>query len=334
VPNRNASFSSVFARAFSASARFIAMLASRWSFFATFFMSTIAAFAFVAVAVAVAGAVAVAAAPGAGAVLFARDNRNVPGAEAFALVGDDRDDDRALAGDVVVAVVVVAGASDGGGDGGIGVISSARDVVGVAPRRTSAARRAAAEQLDDDELTTSFFPRALSPSSRGRAVVVAAVVGAGAGAGAGARRHRDADARRRVARARAVATGAWTLARIAVRARQWPRRIHYDVCGTSSRQQQLDRSRTLLVQTTRSILSVRECARLQTFPDHFEFVSGHGASDAGVKQSLRGLGNARATRVGEEYRMVGNAVPPLLATRVGDAFLRANFSPVSDDESA
>ena len=72
--------------------------------------------------------------------------------------------------------------------------------------------------------------------------------------------------------------------------------------------------------TTRSILSVRECARLQTFPDHFEFVSGHGASDAGVKQSLRGLGNARATRVGEEYRMVGNAVPPLLATRVGDAF--------------
>jgi site-specific DNA-cytosine methylase len=81
-------------------------------------------------------------------------------------------------------------------------------------------------------------------------------------------------------------------------------------------------------------LSVRECARLQTFPDHFEFVSGHGASDAGVKQSLRGLGNARATRVGEEYRMVGNAVPPLLATRVGDAFLRANFSPVSDDESA
>jgi site-specific DNA-cytosine methylase len=82
----------------------------------------------------------------------------------------------------------------------------------------------------------------------------------------------------------------------------------------------------------RSVLTVRECARLQTFPDHFVFVSGHGASDAGVKQSVRRLGNARATRVAEEYRMVGNAVPPLLATRVGDAFLRANFSSPDDDD--
>ena len=45
-------------------------------------------------------------------------------------------------------------------------------------------------------------------------------------------------------------------------------------------------------------LSVRECARLQTFPDNYEFVvpGGLSASDG--------------------YRLIGNAVPPLLAYRL------------------
>lgn len=46
-------------------------------------------------------------------------------------------------------------------------------------------------------------------------------------------------------------------------------------------------------------LSVRECARLQTFPDDFEFV-------------MEGLGASEA------YKLIGNAVPPLLAYRLAD----------------
>ena len=49
-------------------------------------------------------------------------------------------------------------------------------------------------------------------------------------------------------------------------------------------------------------LSVRECARLQTFPDDFEFVKrvtgGHGVSGS------------------DAYRLIGNAVPPLLAYHI------------------
>jgi DNA (cytosine-5)-methyltransferase 1 len=45
-------------------------------------------------------------------------------------------------------------------------------------------------------------------------------------------------------------------------------------------------------------LSVRECARLQTFPDDFEFVKN------GFLSSSDG------------YRLIGNAVPPLLAYRL------------------
>jgi len=43
-------------------------------------------------------------------------------------------------------------------------------------------------------------------------------------------------------------------------------------------------------------LSVRECARIQTFPDSWEFYGS----------------------VAEQYRLIGNAVPPLLAMRVGE----------------
>ena len=48
-------------------------------------------------------------------------------------------------------------------------------------------------------------------------------------------------------------------------------------------------------------LTVRECARLQTFPDDFEFVAG-----------------SKDNRVGapDAYRAIGNAVPPLLAYHV------------------
>jgi DNA (cytosine-5)-methyltransferase 1 len=45
-------------------------------------------------------------------------------------------------------------------------------------------------------------------------------------------------------------------------------------------------------------LTVRECARLQTFPDEFEF----------VKEKMLSASDG--------YRLIGNAVPPLLAYRL------------------
>lgn len=50
-------------------------------------------------------------------------------------------------------------------------------------------------------------------------------------------------------------------------------------------------------------LSVRECARLQTFPDEFEFVLRPTSESLGVSMS-------------DAYRLVGNAVPPLLAFHI------------------
>jgi len=47
-------------------------------------------------------------------------------------------------------------------------------------------------------------------------------------------------------------------------------------------------------------LSVRECARIQTFPDDYEFVFGG-------KVGIRGVSSSEA------YKIIGNAVPPLLA---------------------
>jgi DNA (cytosine-5)-methyltransferase 1 len=53
-------------------------------------------------------------------------------------------------------------------------------------------------------------------------------------------------------------------------------------------------------------LSVRECARLQTFPDHFHFLG---------KRTSGGL--RRRTEV-PQYTQVGNAIPPRLARSIGE----------------
>lgn len=51
-----------------------------------------------------------------------------------------------------------------------------------------------------------------------------------------------------------------------------------------------------------------------------------GASKGGVQASVYRIGNQRKERIAEEYRMIGNAVPPLLARALGDKFLEANFT--------
>lgn len=57
-------------------------------------------------------------------------------------------------------------------------------------------------------------------------------------------------------------------------------------------------------------LTVRECARLQTFPDDFEFV-----------------GNSNGYKIGtpDAYKMIGNAVPPLLAYHIAMNLRRIIF---------
>jgi DNA (cytosine-5)-methyltransferase 1 len=52
-------------------------------------------------------------------------------------------------------------------------------------------------------------------------------------------------------------------------------------------------------------LTVRECARLQTFPDNFEFV-----------REAEILGKEFKLSASDGYRLVGNAVPPLLAFHI------------------
>lgn len=76
------------------------------------------------------------------------------------------------------------------------------------------------------------------------------------------------------------------------------RRLSYSHGGKI--QDELDRG------LTERRLSVRECARLQTFPDDFEFV--RGASKDHPDFSLS---------VSAGYRLVGNAVPPILAYHIG-----------------
>lgn len=59
------------------------------------------------------------------------------------------------------------------------------------------------------------------------------------------------------------------------------------------------------------ILTVRECARLQSFPDWFEF------------RGKFTTGGDRRKRECPRYTQVGNAVPPLLARAIGGALLSA-----------
>lgn len=50
-------------------------------------------------------------------------------------------------------------------------------------------------------------------------------------------------------------------------------------------------------------LTVRECARIQTFPDEYQFIIPAAKSGKGVSAS-------------GAYRIIGNAVPPLLAFNI------------------
>jgi DNA (cytosine-5)-methyltransferase 1 len=59
------------------------------------------------------------------------------------------------------------------------------------------------------------------------------------------------------------------------------------------------------------VMTVRECARLQTFPDWFEFKGSYTT------------GGARRVKQTPRYTQVGNAVPPLFAEQVGLAIKKA-----------
>lgn len=50
-------------------------------------------------------------------------------------------------------------------------------------------------------------------------------------------------------------------------------------------------------------LSVRECARIQTFPDDYDFI-------------LPARGDNKAVSSSDAYKIIGNAVPPLLAFNI------------------
>ena len=52
-------------------------------------------------------------------------------------------------------------------------------------------------------------------------------------------------------------------------------------------------------------LTVRECARIQTFPDDYEFV-----------RPMRAMGRELKLSGSEAYKVIGNAVPPLLAAHI------------------
>lgn len=56
-------------------------------------------------------------------------------------------------------------------------------------------------------------------------------------------------------------------------------------------------------------LSVRECARIQTFPDWYHFSAG---SSKGSKNS----------QLNEQYKQIGNAVPVILAEKISRPILQ------------
>ncbi len=50
-------------------------------------------------------------------------------------------------------------------------------------------------------------------------------------------------------------------------------------------------------------LTIRECARIQTFPDDYEFI-------------LPSIGNNKSVSASDAYKLIGNAVPPLLGFHI------------------
>ena len=50
-------------------------------------------------------------------------------------------------------------------------------------------------------------------------------------------------------------------------------------------------------------LTIRECARIQTFPDDYKFV-------------LPAVGGEKSVSASDAYKLIGNAVPPLLAYHI------------------
>ena len=50
-------------------------------------------------------------------------------------------------------------------------------------------------------------------------------------------------------------------------------------------------------------LTIRECARIQTFPDDYNFV-------------IPAIGGEKSVSASEAYKIIGNAVPPLLAYNI------------------
>ena len=50
-------------------------------------------------------------------------------------------------------------------------------------------------------------------------------------------------------------------------------------------------------------LTIRECARIQTFPDDYEFI-------------LASEGDRKSVSASDAYKLIGNAVPPLLGFHI------------------
>ncbi|KAL2916224.1 hypothetical protein HK105_204315 [Polyrhizophydium stewartii] len=93
-------------------------------------------------------------------------------------------------------------------------------------------------------------------------------------------------------------------------------RLDYDghFMTTLTDMEPMGKQGTVIHPTQRRVLSVRECARAQGFPDWFVF-----RADAGKRRD----GPAGYDNVKDMYRQVGNAVPPPLARSIGMRLLEA-----------